>query len=387
MSRKITNCLFADGVTGRVLSPDDKAHYFFGYYDLQPYSKDGSKHLAHRVPFADRIPTETDTAELGYIENDKFVKIAETTAWNFQQGALLQWYDEENIIYNYRDENGFCSIIKNISTKSERRISMPIANLSDDRKWGLSVNFGRIYAYRPGYGYAGLVDKGANVNAPEDDGAFLVNMQTGESKLVLSYKRIRDEFVPEYYKDSKILINHITFNPSAERFLMLVRTFTISPKNQLTTMLLTSDRDGKDVRRLTDFAVNSHYYWKNDEEFIIWSELDEGEGLYYINDKTGEVKKSKDRILNETDFHCLYTPDKKRIIGDTYSRYYYDSFYRYEDGKDAEQFFHIKRHNGKFFAPVDARCDNHIRCNQSGTKLSFDTFNAEYRQICELQGF
>ena len=32
--RKILNCEFADGVFGRVLSPDDGFHYFFGYYRI-----------------------------------------------------------------------------------------------------------------------------------------------------------------------------------------------------------------------------------------------------------------------------------------------------------------------------------------------------------------
>jgi hypothetical protein len=131
----------------KIITPNDEYHYFFAYYDMRA-TGDGinQNHLTHRVKFMDRLQTENDVCEVGYLKNNKFYKIGETTAWNFQQGALLQWYDEENIIYNHRDEKGFCSIIKNISTKAERRISMPIANLSNDRKWGLSVNFGRIYA-------------------------------------------------------------------------------------------------------------------------------------------------------------------------------------------------------------------------------------------------
>ena len=38
------------------ITPDDGFHYFFGYYDLQPFSKVDEKHLAHRVSFADHIP-------------------------------------------------------------------------------------------------------------------------------------------------------------------------------------------------------------------------------------------------------------------------------------------------------------------------------------------
>ena len=67
----------------RELAPED-GHYFFGYYDLQPYDSKGKRHLCHKVRFADRLPEADDIAELGYIdlETESFHKIAETTAWN-----------------------------------------------------------------------------------------------------------------------------------------------------------------------------------------------------------------------------------------------------------------------------------------------------------------
>ena len=40
----------------RVFTPDDGYHYFFGYYDLQPFDSTERFHLMHRVPFMDRLP-------------------------------------------------------------------------------------------------------------------------------------------------------------------------------------------------------------------------------------------------------------------------------------------------------------------------------------------
>jgi len=90
----------------RTISPNDGYHYFFGYYDLNTYHENGRYHLANRVRFMDRFPTKDDICELGYIdlETGEFIKFAETTAWNFQQGALLSYnkanYDE--VFYNVR---------------------------------------------------------------------------------------------------------------------------------------------------------------------------------------------------------------------------------------------------------------------------------------------
>ena len=93
------------------LTPDD-AHYFFGYYDIPAWSGDDSAHLVYRVEFRDRMPTPEDVAQLGLVHpgRDGFTRIAETTAWNFQQGAMLQWHPlapDRKIIFNRRDGGRF----------------------------------------------------------------------------------------------------------------------------------------------------------------------------------------------------------------------------------------------------------------------------------------
>jgi hypothetical protein len=87
----------------------DDAHYFFGYYDTPAWSGSGRYHLCHRVAFCDRLPREDDKAVLGFIDmQDKsFHPFGETTAWNFQQGSMLQWHPaspEDTVIYNTRQD-------------------------------------------------------------------------------------------------------------------------------------------------------------------------------------------------------------------------------------------------------------------------------------------
>ena len=88
----------------QIITPTDGAHYFFGYYDMR--ATQGKRHLAHRVQFMDRIPEKEDVAELGYLEDGKFFPFATTTAWNFQQGAMLQYHPflPDTVYYNvFRD--------------------------------------------------------------------------------------------------------------------------------------------------------------------------------------------------------------------------------------------------------------------------------------------
>ena len=362
------------------ITPEDGYHYFFGYYDLQPFDKKSERHLAQRVSFADRIPEVGDKAEIGYITiKDKvFHKVAETNAWNFQQGALLQWYDEESIIYNDYRDGKFCAVIKNVNNGSERIICAPLANISKDRKWGLSINFARVWDFRPGYGYCNLKDEYYNQNAPETDGIFLVDIEKNVSELIINYKQLTEIFPEKPFCEMKLLVNHITFNPSANRFLFLLRNFPEEGK-RWGTILITADRDGKNIRNLTNYEVNSHYDWKNDEEIIIYSGLPDW-GIYFMNDKTGKREKLDDDLINYDDIHCLYSPDRTCFIGDGYpntgsSRYM--MLYDFESKKSRA----IVKVYSKPVSNTDIRCDLHNRFNLDGTLVSFDSFHGARREI------
>ena len=363
------------------ITPQDNYHYFFGYYDLQPFDKEGKKHLAHRVAFADHIPTAEEFAEVGYItiEDKRFHKVAETSTWNFQQGALLQWFDDENIIYNdFRDGN-YCAVVKNITSDDERIICVPLANISLDRKWGLSINFSRVWDFRPGYGYCNLKDEYYNENAPEEDGIFLVDIEKNESKLIISYKQLAEAFPQKPFSEMKLLVNHITFNPSANRFLFLLRNFPKTSR-KWGTILLTADRNGRNVKNLTNYEVNSHYHWKNDEEIIIYSGLPRW-GIYLFNDKTKERTMLDDDLVNTDDIHCIYSPDRSCFIGDGYpdkDNYRHIFLYNFNTQKSCEL---LKVYSNPV-STTDIRCDLHNRFNRDGNKVSFDSYHNGRREIC-----
>jgi len=135
------------------ITPDDEYHYFFGYYDLQPYDKSGKYHLTHRVKFADRLPLDSDICEIGVIEinSGRFIKVGETTAWNFQQGAFLNWFSDTSVVYNTFINGELRAVVKDLNGETIKVISRPLASLSEDKKWGLSINFARIFSFRPGY--------------------------------------------------------------------------------------------------------------------------------------------------------------------------------------------------------------------------------------------
>lgn len=364
--------------------PEDEYQYFFGYYDLQPFDKANKRHLTHRVTFIDRIPEPGDIAEVGYItlEDKVFHKVSQTNAWNFQQGALLQWFDEENIIFNDFRDGDYCSVIANVETGAERLLCAPLAHLSADRKWGLSINFPRVWNFRPGYGYCNTKDPYFDVNAPEEDGIFLVDVEKNTSKLIMNYRQLAEMFPEEPFCNMKLVVNHITFNPSASRFLFLLRNFP-KPKSRWGTILVTADRDGSNAHKLTNYEVNSHYHWKDDRTIMIWSALPNfnGEyGIFHFDDITGQRQLMDDELVNAHDIHCLYSPDRTCFIGDDYPQNDFTRrilYYDFETKRSGEilSLFSDERGN------TDIRCDLHNRFSPDGKLVSFDTNYTGRREI------
>lgn len=376
-----------NGVKARVITPDDDGHYFFGYYDLQPFDSTGRYHLCHKAPFEDRLPEENDICELGAIdlETGEFVKYAETTAWNFQQGTLLQWFkDDDHIIYNVRDNDAYKTCIKNIKTGETRLLPMAFANLSADCTKALCLNFSRIYDFRPGYGYAGIKDPYYDQKAPVEDGVFLMDTETGEVEQILNYEQLRDAYFEEPYSDGKLLVNHINFNPSATRFAMLFRNFRAENMPMWRTQLITADEKGN-IFRMSKFGFHSHYHWKNDDELLIFSGYDinnRDDGLWLFTDNEDKSEKLPEDNPKK-DIHCLYSPNRRYIMGDGYPD---------ADGYRHLHFIDTKTNRdtilGKYLSYInkntdmDYRCDLHARFDPSGRYVSFDSIHTGKRTVC-----
>lgn len=364
-----------------------EGHYYFGYYDVPAYSPDERYHLVHRTGFCDRLPKPDDTAMIGLIDRQtgQFTALAETTAWNFQQGAMLQWSPlrpGEEILYNARVE-GVCRGVRlDLRTGGMKLLELPIANVAAHGRDALSVSFGRMFAFRPGYGYAGAEDARRHIDAPHDDGVFRIDLETGAARLILSMQQIEAVVRPLSKGGAgKLLINHITFNPDGTRFVMLVRYFP-EPGQKWGTSVLTANADGTGLQQLSDgFTMASHYHWRSPDTLLIYANGPAGHQLYEWKDRT-EEKAVVDIGYFRGDGHCSYSPDREWIL--------YDS---YPDGNRMQHLYLHHRASGKQMtlgsyyampAEIDMRCDLHPRWSPSGKRISFDSTHEGSRQVYEM---
>lgn len=370
----------------RRISPGN-GEFFFGYYDLKAFS--GKRHLAHRLPFADRLQKKGDKAEIGVIDIDscRYEKVAETEAWNFQQGAMLQWHPKNAnaIIYNSVTDGEYTATVMDIESGRSRILDKPVASVSPKGDYALSINFSRIYDFRPGYGYAYYADPYYYKNHPEDDGIYLTELDTGRSRMIISLEEIW-KFTGGHFNgaDQKIVINHITFNTDGSRFLFLVRNF-VGPGQQLITATVTADTDGSNMYLLSDYAIQSHYHWRDKENVIFYAsgkELSCSRGWannYVMRDKTHEGEPVADYFFSG-DNHMSYSPDRKLLLADTYPDAMRMQTLRVLD---------IEKNTivnlGKFYSLprqiIDIRCDLHPRWNEDGRMISFDSTHEGMRGI------
>jgi hypothetical protein len=386
------------------LTPED-GEYMFGYYDRCPWSRDNSLHLALKIPSLSRLPRTGETAEAGFVrrESRKFVKIAETRAWCHQQGAMTLWLDRMKDCFVFNDyfvkEKKPGARIFNINGSELGRYDLPLYSVSGDGRWGASLNFGRIP--RRGYSFADLpLENEPDTPDTDNDGIFLVDLESGKSKLIAPYGRLIAEHpFPWTLKESFFYLAHITFNCDSSRLMVLLEQ--IRAKNDLSggqTCLFTMRIDGSDLicslpsPYWHDTAAGSpdrisHEIWgRRPREILIDADWF-GKGNQYVvfdeSRRTLKAEKISDGLGPHG--HLVFSPDGKLMAADTYP-----------DKNSVERLGIVEMSTGavteagrfshRGASPLaDLRCDLHPRWSRDSETLTVDSIHGGPRKIYMLE--
>lgn len=367
------------------------ANIFFGYYDITPFSDDERFLLAVAAPIANKSPAPETEVEVGYFilsESDEygFKVLGTTTAWCWQQGARLQWFPLESrnhIIYNAIVDGEYGASVRDLETgRALRSYCCPIYALSSDGRWGLSLNFSRLQRLRPGYGYNSLPDRTSGDSAPEDDGIWLVDMKSGQQRLIVSLAAMAEWALDErdIPAGAEHYFNHLCFNPTGDRFLFF---HIYNAGSRRIIRVITSDLHGQKLFPLECVGMVSHFSWISDQEIVLFGGQTEADLGYYIYfDQTDRRKKIGDGILRH-DGHPSYSHDGRFMLTDTYP----DRL-----GNQHLLLFDIKKGKletlGSFLRPTylrgEWRCDLHPRWSPSGRLIAFDSAHSGKRSLCVL---
>jgi len=391
-------------------------HHFFGYYDKCPWDATGRYLLAMEVDFQDRLPGPDDVAVIGLVDlahGNHFQPVAETKAWNFQQGAMAQWLPsapDRAIIFNNRMGNRLVSVILDIHTGRRRELPLPVYAVAPNGRYALSVNFARVR-----YNYPGVSDPWEDDPAPREDGIYWMDLETGQHRLILSYADMAEFHHHPAMEGGKHWIEHLMINPDSTRFLFLHR-FPL-PDGGFCSRLLTANPDGSDLYLLAEGMV-SHMCWRDSRHILAWARRNRiatkarhrglfakplfrqvlnwarrhdrgwirqrviGDSFLLFTDRTPEIKPVGIGILTE-DGHCTYSPDGQWILTDTYPDH---------KAQRSLMLYHPASQRvillGKFDSPIlegPTRCDLHPRWSRDGTQICIDSMHDGSRQIYVLQ--
>jgi hypothetical protein len=394
------------------ITPDDAYHYFFGYYDKNPWNTDETKVLAHRADFLNRFPDKEDTVDIGTIDlkTKQFTPFTTTSAWNWQQGCQLQWITwqgKECAIYNQRKGDSLTAQVYNFESNETIDLNSSIYTINKQGNKGATLNYARLFETRKDYGIAGLNDAFKNACSPKNDGVYIVDLKSGEKKLVISlaYLSSTNSSDISMYKQ---WVNHIMFNPSGTRICFLHRYFRSD--GILQSRLFTSDLEGKDIRLLFEGFV-SHYDWKDDSTILAWAGKRKLIGstskkrfnpitlakrclkpVYYA---LGKPRFLMQKIMGDSYFliqdnqsidnysrigmgvmycdgHCTYSNDKRWILTDGYT----DSnnnlpLFLFDTNTD--QFYEVGRYQTPKELDGELRIDLHPRFNRTATRVLIDS--------------
>ncbi len=315
----------------RKLSPND-GHYFFGYYDRNPWNNDISLHLAMKIPQIQRLPERGETAEIGVLDLDgNYERLTTTRCWCHQQGCmeLFLRHRPDCFVYNDYDEKHdriiarIFQLGKGIVGEYER----PIYAISPDGRWGVSLDFSRIP--RRGYSYADAVlSPDAIPQNPEADGLWIIDLVSGACKLIVSYAEMMRLHPYSYsLEGQRIWLNHAIFNCDSSRVLWLFRQCTeAAPRTGVywKTFLYTSSLEGNDAECVLSEcqwqAYISHQIWgRTPREILVDANWDAtGYGAVVFDESQRPFKAKRLSMGHGRMSHMVFSPDGKKILADSY---------------------------------------------------------------------
>jgi len=366
------------------------AHHWFGYYDKLQFDPTGRYVLGMEVPFEHRSPTADDVIKIGMVDlqdGNRWIQLGQSSAWNWQQGCMLQWLpgSESTVIWNDREGDRYVCRILDVKAKETRTIPHAIYSVSPDGEIAVTADFRRIAEVRPGYGYSGVPDPHRDELAPAEVGIFRIDMRTGESKLIISLKQISETgTVPNPEPAIKHYFNHLLFNPDGSRFIALHRWRY--PSGRRLTRMITATPNGDDIRVVIPNGYASHFIWRDPAHILCQSKDLLGNpnwGNFLFADREGPPLTEVGRDVLDGSGHISYLPGNEWILNDTYpkgpNRLQTPHLYHIKSGRriDLGHFPLPKSYTGEW------RVDTHPRHSRDGRFVCIDAVKeGEGRQLC-----
>ena len=134
-------------------------HHLFGFHDLLISNGNNDKFLSLEVDTINRPPLPCELFGVGYVKEGRYLRIGETTALNYPQGARQQWVGETDYftVNNRVGDIWGTDLYDTDSNQLIDRFAATTHMLSKDGKYAYGLDYARLFRLG-GYGYCGIVD-------------------------------------------------------------------------------------------------------------------------------------------------------------------------------------------------------------------------------------
>ncbi len=352
-----------------------KFHTFFGYYDISPFNEKTNEIIYLRI---NRKKQKKAEIFLHDLKTDQTTIIATTAAWNWQQGSRLRWFPNstDEIIFNDYQNGRYISKKINVRNNDETIIDYPIYDIDNQGKYAVTLNFERLGAMRPGYGYAN-----GKYETPKDlgdEGIFKVDIIKNRIDLLLTYKQIGETLGQNNTNFNNNYINHLSYSPSGNKFLFF--WLTIVNRYQK-AFLLVYDLKTKKLTPLETEGKVSHYVWLDDNCILCTTYNSQNDCRYYKYWIDGKKEIVNPASLTADGHPSCISNDS--IITDTYpDKNGYQKIIKADIGNDKSET--IAKIYSRYKIEQEKRTDLHPRLNKTKKQICFDANIKGYRQLFVL---
>ncbi|MCL1909348.1 MAG: hypothetical protein FWG05_00260 [Kiritimatiellaeota bacterium] len=232
------------------------------FFDTSPISPSGRYAAVFRLPREDRRPELGDIGRVSVIDLDTGAEIytAETAGFESQMGANINWGGSDRELFFNDVDAAVCSggaVCRPVASCSGGAVCRPthrpfawncdplsgtrramqgtVYHASPDGRFLISANLANSGRTQPGYGV--LVPQSSvrrNIGPVEDDGFYLTDTHTGETRLLVSLAELmRRAAPPALFSDPahyEFYGFHSKFNPQGDRVMVSVRAFPAAPE-------------------------------------------------------------------------------------------------------------------------------------------------------------
>ncbi len=354
--------------------------FFVGFHDICPWSPSGLKLLAHYPGSEVNRRSHTDGSPLrckiGFFDSHSdfaFKPVGTTRAWNWQEGARLQWVNDDSLIWNDIRNGILVSVRKNLASNKMERLGPPIHSISNSGRLATSLSYMQIAKWSLAYSYLDL----GRESSIQTDHLIVLDLETHETQSQVLMSEILERHPCDTKNSTHHFFSHTTFSPDENQCAFF--HCWLHGKRRFSRLFI-KNLDNGTLTLVSDSNWISHYCWDGNDALVVYDEDCNRKRGYRRMDLTSASFREVGPGVLTTDGHPQVSPKGRWLITDTYpDRFMQQTIIIHDLENDVKQV--LVKVKVPFHFRYDNRCDFHPRWNRTGTAICFDSAHSRRRSL------